>query len=361
MKHKSLTESQSAFDDSTFSLTDDQAGASFIPSLQPVTVAATAPSEIHSAAMPLAAPVGSMPAAISAQASFAGFTSVPISLGGITINLLFDAAAMAAPAGFRAGIEQAATLLAAAITDQITVNITVDISGTGDLAAAKPVDVHSLSYSTVRQDLIHFVSPNFNILPATSSIQGQSHINVYNAQEKLWGLLNPNDTTTADGATIFTTDLPMERLAGIALHELTHTLGRYTGTDSQPNVFDLSRFSSPGVRLFEPFNGPPNDPSYFSLDGGYSKEADYGQKDDPSDFDDHGVQGSLDPFNEHFNGSTQQFLSVVDTEQLDVLGFHVTPMLSVRVIENAGSTKLEQIGLYYYLDQMNTGVSPPSC
>src|SRR5690242_9029021 len=37
--------------------------------------------------------------------------------GGLTINLLFDAAAMAAPASFRAGIEQAAALLSAAISD----------------------------------------------------------------------------------------------------------------------------------------------------------------------------------------------------------------------------------------------------
>ena len=58
--------------------------------------------------------------------------------GGITINLLFDSAAMAAPASFRAGIEQAASILSATITDQITVNINIDYSGTGGGAAAGP-------------------------------------------------------------------------------------------------------------------------------------------------------------------------------------------------------------------------------
>ena len=57
---------------------------------------------------------------------------MPISRGGITINLLFDnAASNVAAASFRAGIEQAATLLAAAITDKITVNIRVDYGGAG--------------------------------------------------------------------------------------------------------------------------------------------------------------------------------------------------------------------------------------
>src|ERR1700744_4205769 len=50
--------------------------------------------------------------------------------GGLTINLLFDAAAMAAPASFRSGIEQAAALISSAISDPITINIKIDYSGT---------------------------------------------------------------------------------------------------------------------------------------------------------------------------------------------------------------------------------------
>ena len=191
-----------------------------------------------------------MPAATSAQASLSGFTSEPITLGGITINLLFNVAAMSAPESFRQGIEQAATLLASAITDRITVNITIDYSGTGGGAMAKPIGVHPLSYTTVRQDLIRYSGAIFgDILPATSSIQGQSSVDVYNAQEKLWGLLGANDTTTADGNAIFNTDIPLQQLTGMALHELTYVLGRtpvISMIDTKvPNVFDLFRFTSP--------------------------------------------------------------------------------------------------------------------
>src|ERR1700722_18207433 len=52
-----------------------------------------------------------------------GSTVAVTASSGFTIHLEFDAAAMSAPAGFRAGIEQAAALLSAAIIDPITVNI----------------------------------------------------------------------------------------------------------------------------------------------------------------------------------------------------------------------------------------------
>src|ERR1700722_12186417 len=53
------------------------------------------------------------------------------SSSGFTIDLIFDAAAIAAPARFRAGIEQAAAILSATITNKITVNLDIDYSGTG--------------------------------------------------------------------------------------------------------------------------------------------------------------------------------------------------------------------------------------
>src|SRR6267143_3646213 len=40
-------------------------------------------------------------------------STVAVTSGGITINLLFDAAAMAAPASFRTSIQQAASILSA--------------------------------------------------------------------------------------------------------------------------------------------------------------------------------------------------------------------------------------------------------
>src|ERR1700682_3186842 len=68
--------------------------------------------------------------AVAASSAQSGPTSVvSLTTGGIIINLLFDAAAMAAPAYFRTAIQQAASILTGAISDHITVNIMIDYSG----------------------------------------------------------------------------------------------------------------------------------------------------------------------------------------------------------------------------------------
>src|SRR5216683_3477177 len=177
---------------------------------------------------------------------------VAVTSGGITINLLFDAAAMAAPASFRAGIQQAAGILAATISDKITVNLIIDYSGTGGGAAAGPDHGLYESYSSVRSYLINNATPGdttFNALPGGSSIQGQSNVAVWNAQLKLWGLMAANDTTTDDGSATFATDIDPNLLVGVALHELTHAMGRVPYGPA-PDIFDLFRFTSLGTRLF---------------------------------------------------------------------------------------------------------------
>src|ERR1035437_7021858 len=311
----------------------------------------------------LPTPTPTLPAeavvAESAQNGLGGPGSVvaETSGSGITINLLFDTAAMAAPASFRAGIEQAASVLSATITNQITVNIKIDYSGTGGGASAGPDNGLYESYSTVKTDLINNAASGdttFNALPTGSTIQGQSSVAVWNAQLKLFGLLGANDTSTDDGSATFATDIGSSLLVGVALHELTHALGRIP-YGSQPDIFDLFRFTSAGARLFA--GGAPAQAAYFSLDGGYTKLADYGRNSDPSDFLNSGVQGPNDPFNEFYTGSTLQSLTTVDKEQLDALGFHtLTPITTV--IEALGSTSLVQAGAYYYLDSISTGSGP---
>ena len=120
---------------------------------------------------------------------------------------------------------------------------------------------------------------------------------------KLWGLLGANDTTTDDGSATFATDINSSLLVGVALHELTHAMGRVP-YGSAPDIFDLFRFTSAGTRLFQ--GGATAPAAYFSVDGGNTKLADYGQTSDPSDFLNSGVQGPNDPFNEFYTGSTLQ-------------------------------------------------------
>ena len=204
---------------------------------------------------------------------------------GFTINLIWDAAALAAPASFRAGVQQAANLLMATITDHITVNLNIDYSGTGGGAAAGPDNGQFMSYATVRSDLIANAAPGdttFNALPAGTSLQGQSNVVVWNAQLKLFGLLSANSATTDDGTATFATDINPALLPGVALHELTHALGRVP-YGPEPDIFDLFRFTSVGTRLFD--GNIPAAASYFSLNNGVTKLADYGQNSDTADPD----------------------------------------------------------------------------
>jgi hypothetical protein len=291
------------------------------------------------------------PTAIPSLSTEAGGTAalgdpsafVPVTSGGITINLIYDAAALAAPASFRAGIQQAVAILAAAISDKITVNIKIDYSGTGGGASAGPDHGIFQSYFSIRADLVNNASagdPTFNALTAGSSIQGQSSVAVWNAQLKLWGLMAANDTTTDDGAANFATDINPNLLVGVALHELTHAMGRIpygTPNSPSPDIFDLFRFTSAGTRLFQ--GGSTAPAAYFSLDGGNTKVADYGRTSDPSDFLNSGVQGPNDPFNEFYTGSTSQQLTAVDLKQLDALGFHTMGAA------NVGSVSINDVAI----------------
>ncbi|MHC2461135.1 NF038122 family metalloprotease [Bradyrhizobium embrapense] len=277
-------------------------------------------------------------AAVSGSGSGGVGSVVAETSGGLTINLIFDAAAMAAPPSFRSEIEQAAALLSAAITDKITLNFNVDYSGTGGGAAGGPDNGQWLGYSTVRADLLNNASvgdTTFNALPAGTSIQGQSSVAVWNAQLKLWGLIGANDTTTDDGSLTFATDIDPSLLVGVALHELTHAMGRVP-YGSQPDIFDFYRFTSSGVRLFS--NNIPASAAYFSVNGGGTKLADYGQNSDPSDFLNSGVQGANDPFNEYYTGSTLQHLTSIDLQQLDSLGFHIAASSAPTAAKTTGVT-----------------------
>jgi hypothetical protein len=257
--------------------------------------------------------------------------SVSVTNGGMTFDLIFDPST---PSSFRLGVEQAASILSAAIPDHITVNLQIHYSGTGGGASAGPDTGQWESYSTVYSKLLQHATPgdtNFQALPNTTSIQGQSLVAVWNAQLKVFGLINPNDTTTDDGEATFATDINPNDLVGVALHELTHALGRVP-YGPQPDIFDLFRFTSVSARLFE--GGDTAPATYFSVDGGNSDLADFGLHSDPSDFLNPGptfLGGPYsnltleDAFNEIYDGNTNQGLTTIDKVVLDALGFNAMP------------------------------------
>ena len=246
-----------------------------------------------------------------------------ITNGGLSFSLTY---LQACPQSFMDGIENAAKLITAAISDKITINLNINYSGTGGGAAAGPAGIYS-TYTNLRNYLISNASPNSvsmfsNFLPNASAIQGQTQAVIWSAEEKLWNIISPQSSQT-DGTCYFATDISANALVGVALHELTHAMGRVPYGPT-PSAFDLFRYTAPGVRLFSGSLPAPS-ASYFSIDGGVTKLADYGVSSDPSDFLNSGVQGAKDAFNEFYSpGVTLQYLSTIDLKQLEVLGFHLT-------------------------------------
>jgi hypothetical protein len=247
------------------------------------------------------------------------------------INLEFDNSALGAPQSFIDTIQTAAKLIDTTFTDPITVNLSV---GYGELTAGSTVYALTngaaesvatggqyVSFSQARSLLAGQVSSDVlsgvQALPDAAAVQGQSNVIVWSAEEKALGLV-PASAPGLDGATGFATDIPVNLLEGVALHELTHAMGRVTASGGQADVFDLYRYVSPGVHAF----GQTSTASYFSLDGGITPLAGYGQNSDPSDFLNGSGLTPNDAFNEYYGPGTLQQLSHVDLLQMEALGFH---------------------------------------
>ncbi len=245
----------------------------------------------------------------------------------MNVNIEFDASALAAPASFRNAVLTAVSFLDETLTDNITVNIAVgygEINGAGlqsqSGAAGAPSGGNFYDYETVRQLLISHASQagnTFTFLPS-GSIQGQNQIAVWFAQEKALGLQLGANYQGVDGAIGIGTNLPISLVVSATLHEIGHAMGRYA-YGPQPDIFDLSRFTNPGTRLFQA--GTPASASYFSVDGGFTDLADYGQVNDSSDFV-NGGRTPEDPFNEFYDSGTLQYLTAVDLQQFAATGFN---------------------------------------
>jgi hypothetical protein len=248
----------------------------------------------------------------------------------LKLVLAYESSALAAPQSFRDGMQAAANILDSLILNNITVTIRVGYGDwnnnqdTGITTGAEGGDLNGLnvSYTNLRAALASHetsaVDQTFvNSLPNTSSVNGVSNFYVPSAVDKALGLLSPTNSAV-DGAIGMGTQISSSLLVGVALHELTHAMGREPGV----GPFDLFDYTSPGVRLFSSSNTAPA--AYFSIDGGITKLADFGQTSDPSDFLNSGVQGPTDSFNEFYSYNTIQNLTSVDKELLDVLGFNTT-------------------------------------
>jgi protocatechuate 3,4-dioxygenase beta subunit len=247
----------------------------------------------------------------------------------MNLILSYEPSALAAPQSFMDAMQTAANIMDATIKDNITVTLRVgyndyynnQITGLGSSAVGGDLSGTYVSYTSLKAALASHETSALdqtfvNSLPNTFSVNGVSGFYVPSAVAKALGLMAPNGSAL-DGAVGFGAGIPTANLVGVALHEFTHAMGREPGA----GTFDLGRYTSPGNHLFS--SGSTAPPSYFSVDGGITKLADYGQNSDPADMLNSGIQGTNDPFNEYYSGSTIQNLTLMDIQNLDSLGFNV--------------------------------------
>lgn len=158
----------------------------------------------------------------ASQKSSYYIVSVTAGPGDVTFNLEFNLADNPT-ASFETEVEAAAKILSADLHDAITVNLVIgygEVHGqplTNGEAAAGPATGQLVSYSTVVTDLIANAAPgdpNFNALPAGSSISGQTQVMVWNAELKVFGLL-PASASGVDGYVGFATDISHPRWSAL--------------------------------------------------------------------------------------------------------------------------------------------------
>ncbi len=261
------------------------------------------------------------------------------------LNLIYDPSTASAPSGFSTVLTAAANYLDALIINPITVNISVgwgELNGTPitneseSLGGSAPSTV--LTYTQVVNALFNNASSNtasaasvtaFESLPNNDPSNGQGFL-VSDALQKAWGLL-PANGTAIDGYVGFGTQPTYNfstngtgsglSLLGVALHELTHALGRFSDLGNPGgylSTLDLYRYSAPGVLQTD--QNTPFAPAYFSINGGTTDLAAFDTTSDNADwassvpddaFDATSTYGQPDP------------MSAVDITEMNVLGFSI--------------------------------------
>jgi hypothetical protein len=253
----------------------------------------------------------------------------------ITVHNDFQFAGGADINSFLADEQTAINILQSTFTDNISVVFDV---GFGSYRGAplqnqliSEADVNSaavftLTYSQLRQDLLTFGQPGFfnaANLPAGNSLNGETNFWISSSVGACFGLF----TNLTDGFVgIGNQFAPGGERISAFLHEMGHAMGRvpenftFNGL-TYFSALDLVRFTNPGVRLFNG-NNPNNTFAYFSLDGGVTQIAQWGQNSDVSDFR-NGFPFANDPFNE--NVGTLGQLTTADILVTEALGFKTVP------------------------------------
>lgn len=210
---------------------------------------------------------------------------------GFSINLNWDTSVGSAPAAFQAAVVKAATYLAGQFSDTVTLNLNIgwgevggSTLGSGALAQTSTYLVSS-SYAGVVSALKADATTAADA-SAVASLPGSAAGNFWltTAQARALGLNVGSATDASIGFSTaygFTYDNTAGVAAGtydffgVALHEMTETLGRMLlvgasigATTNSYGAYDMFHFSAAGVRTFS-----GSAAGYFSIDNGVTNLA----------------------------------------------------------------------------------------
>lgn len=122
---------------------------------------------------------------------------------------------------------------------------------------------------------------------------------------------------------------------GVAMHEISHVLGRVSGLYGTAAVnglaIDLFRYSAPGVTSFSYY-----EPAYFSIDGGATSLATFnssGSSDRES-----WVVTPGDSFSAFATSGVQNDLSEADKIVMDILGWSTVPIDTITTVDTTTTT-----------------------
>ena len=261
----------------------------------------------------------------------------------LQINVSYDSSVNSASADFKTAVQAAVQFFDTTFTNNITINIDFGWGevdgrqmGASSVAESSAAYQYPYTYQQVRNALGSADAGSPAVSQAVAELPtidptGGARFGIDLAEEKALGLYH-GSSTAIDGyvglssSVSFAFDPNNPAVAGAydavgALeHEISEVLGRTVATSASPPYapLDLFRFSAPNTHTFQP------GPAYFSLDDGVTDLKGFNGA-SGGDYGDWASSSQVDSFDAFGSRGVAQPVSLVDVEEMELLGYTVAP------------------------------------